>query len=123
MENQQKNQESIEPIPEKLANYIKVHQPDFKAIENLLVNNTTPQWGFDSAWIEKSDLKGGSSPLSKQMNGVSLWYLENLIIINILDKQSLPTADISRDLVAIERIQQSFQSQPSLVGQLFGRFG
>lgn len=120
---QQKDWESIEPIPEKLANYIKVHQPDFNAIETLLMNNVIPQWGFDSAWIEKSDPKGGDSPLSKQMNIFPLWQLENLIISDILDKNSLPNADISRELIAIERIQQSLQSQPSLIGQLISRIG
>jgi hypothetical protein len=118
LDNQLKTKESIEPIPEKLVSYIKFHQADINTIETLLMNNPVPHWGSDSAWIEKSDPKGGDSLFSKWMNEFHLWYLENLIIINIFDKQSLPTTDISRDLVAIERIQQSFQSLPSLVGQL-----
>lgn len=56
---------SIEPIPEKLVNYLKVHQTNINAIETQLINNPIPQWGSDSAWIEKSDPKGGDSPSSK----------------------------------------------------------
>jgi hypothetical protein len=45
------------------------------------------------------------------------------MIFNIIDKQLLPSVDISRDLAAIEKMQQSFQIQPSLIPQLAARMG
>jgi hypothetical protein len=117
----QKTQESIEPIPDKLSSYLKSHQADIDAIEAHLVNNPIPEWGSDSAWVEKSDRKGGDRPFSKWLNIFDIANTENLMIINILNKYTQPNVDISRDLAGIEKIQQSIQAQPSLVGQLMSR--
>ena len=119
LDKQQKSKESIEPISANLENYLKTHQADIEAIENYLVDNPIPQWGSDSGWVEKSDPKAGDSPFSKWINGFHLLNTQNILIVNILDKQRSATIDISRNLAAIERIQQSFQAQPSLVGQLY----
>jgi hypothetical protein len=117
----QKTQESVEPIPDKLSSYLKSHQADIDAIEAHLVNNPIPEWGSDSAWVEKSDRKGGDNPFSKLLNIFDLTNIENLMIINILDKYTQPNVDISRDLAGIEKIQQSIQAQPSLIGQWMSR--
>ncbi len=114
---------SIEPPPDKIASYLKTHQADIEAIETHLVNNPMPDWGSDSGWIEKSDPKAGDSPLqSKSMAYIPLGTIHNLIVVNILYKQ-LSKVDISSNLAAIEKIQQSFQAQPSLLGQLISRIG
>jgi hypothetical protein len=123
LDKQLETKDLIEPFPDKLANYLKKHKTDIEAIETHLIDNPIPQWGSDIGWIEKSDLKAGDSPYSKWMNGFNLWYIENLMMLNILDRHSFPNTDISRDLAAIEKIQQSFQSQPSLVPQLIARLG
>jgi hypothetical protein len=114
---------SIEPPPEKLAIYLKTHQTDIEAIETHLVNNPIPDWGSDSGWIEKGDPKAGDSPLqSKSITYLPLFSIHNLIAVNTIYKQ-LPNVDISGNLAAIEKIQHSFQSQPSLIGQLVSRIG
>jgi hypothetical protein len=123
LDKQLKTKEFIEPFSDELANYLKKHKTDIETIETHLIDNPVPQWGSDIGWIEKSNPKAGDSPYSTGINGFNLWYMENLMILNILDRQSLPNADISRDLAAIEKIQQSFQSQPSLVSQLVARIG
>jgi hypothetical protein len=124
LDKQLETKELIEPFSDELANYLKKHKTDIAAIETHLINNPIPQWGSDIGWIEKSDPKAGDSPYTtKFTNGFNLWYVENLMILNVLDQHSLPNIDISRDLDAIEKIQQSFQSQPSLVLQLFARIG
>lgn len=120
---QLETKELIEPFPDKLANYLKKHKTDIEAIETHLIDNPVPQWGSDVGWIERSDLKAGDSLYSKWINGINLLYIENLMILNVIDRQSLPNADISRDLAAIEKIQQSFQSQPSFFLQLVARIG
>jgi hypothetical protein len=118
-----KIESSIEPLPPKLSSYLKTHQAEIEAIENHLINNPIPNWGADSGWIAKSDPKAGDSPISKLTNGLQLLNTENIMIINILDKQRSSNTDISRDLAAIEKIQQSFQSQSSFIVQLFSRIG
>jgi hypothetical protein len=123
LDKQLETKELIEPFPDKLANYLKKHKADIESIETHLTDNPIPQWGSDIGWIEKSDLKAGDSPYSTGLNGFHLWYIENLMIFNALDKQLLPNANISRDLAAIEKIQQSFQIQPSLISQLVARIG
>jgi hypothetical protein len=120
---QLENKELIEPFSDELANYLKKHKTNIEAIETHLIDNPTPQWGSDIGWIEKSDLKAGDSPYSIPLNSLNLWYIEDLMIFNILDKQLIPNVDISKDLAAIEKIQQSFQAQPSLIPQLAARIG
>lgn len=123
LDKQLETKESIEPFPDLLKNYLKKHQPEIEAIETHLINNPIPQWGADTGWIEKSDLQAGDSPYSIPTNSLTIWYVENLTILNLLDKQSLPNTDIDRDLAAIEKIQQSFQTQPSLISHLAARLG
>lgn len=124
LDKQLKTKELIEPFSDELANYLKKHKTDIAAIETHLIDNPIPQWGSDIGWIEKSDPKAGDSPYTtKFINGFNLWYIENLMMLNVLDRQSLPNANISRDLAAIEKIQQSFQSQSSLFLQLISRIG
>jgi hypothetical protein len=114
---------SIEPPSEKLASYLKTHQAEIEAIETHLVNNPIPEWGSDSGWVEKIDPKAADSPFSKWMNYIHLATIDNLIVVNTLYKQQLPNVNISSDLTALENIQQSFQAQPSLLGQLISRIG
>jgi hypothetical protein len=124
LDKQLETKELIEPFSDELANYLKKHKADIAAIETHLIENSIPQWGSDLGWIEKSDPKAGDSPhITKFINGFNLWYIENLMMLNVLDQHSLPNADISRDLAAIEKIQQSFQSEPSLFLQLISRIG
>ncbi len=123
LDKQLETKDLIEPFPDKLANYLKKHKTDIGAIETHLIDNPIPQWGSDIGWIEKSDLKAGDSPYSIPLNSINLWYVENLMIFNIIDKQLLPSVNISRDLAAIEKMQQSFQIQPSLISQLVARIG
>jgi hypothetical protein len=120
----QKIEDSIETLPTELSSYLKTHQIDIEAIENHLINNPIPNWGADSGWIARGDLKAGDSPVSSTWNdGFQLLNIENIMIFNILDKQRFSNFDISSDLAAIERIQQSLQSQLSLVGHLYSRIG
>jgi hypothetical protein len=123
LDKQLATKESIEPFPDLLVSYLKRHQPEIEAIETHLINNLTPQWGSDLGWIANSDLQAGDSPYSQQMNSLNIWYVENLMMLNLLDKQLLPNIDIDRDLAAIEKIQQSFQTQTSLISQLVARLG
>ena len=118
-----KTEDSIEPIPNKLATYLKTHQADLDAIETHLATNPIPEWGIDG-WIAQSDPKVEDSQLFSQLiNFMSIANLENLTIVNLIDKQQQPNANLSRDLVAIEKIQQSISSQQSLMGQLISRVG
>ncbi len=117
-------EDSKELIPAQLSNYLKTHQTDIQVIETHLINNPIPEWGSDSAWIEKGDPKAGDSPVrSKATYYFSLVNLQKLMIANTFNKHRLPNVDISNGLFAIEKIQKSFQSQPSLIGQLISRIG
>jgi hypothetical protein len=119
-----KTDSSIEALPNKLSSYLKTHQTDIQAIETQLINNPIPEWGSDSGWIEKSDPKAGDSLLrSKPINYLSIANIEHVMIINIFDKLQVLNTSISSDLAALEKIQQSLQAQPSLIGQLISRIG
>jgi hypothetical protein len=118
-----KTEDSIEPIPTKLATYLKTHQAELEAIETHLATNSLPEWGTD-LWIAQSDPQAENSPLlSKLMNVFSLAHVQNLTIANLLEKQQQPSVDLARNLVAIEKLQLSVRSQQSLVGQLIGVIG
>ena len=118
-----KTEDSIEPIPNKLATYIKNHQADLDAIETHLVTNPIPKWGND-AWIAQREPQAENSPLLSQlMNTFSLAHLQNLTILDLLDKQQRPNADLSINLVTLEKLQQSIRSQQSLMGQLISIIG
>jgi hypothetical protein len=111
-----------EPIPTKVLAYLKTHQADLDAIETHLATNPVPEWGVNS-WIEQGDITTKNNPLWSQMiNVMSISKLENLVIVNLLNKQQ-PNVDLSRNLVALEKIQKSVQPQQSLVGQLVSIIG
>jgi hypothetical protein len=119
-----KTDSSIEALPNKLSSYLKIHQTDIQAIETQLIDNPIPEWGSDSGWVEKSDPKAGDSFLrSNPINYLSIANIENVMIINILDKLQTPNPIISSDLAALGKVQQSLQAQPSLIGQLISRIG
>jgi hypothetical protein len=119
-----KTDSSIEALPNKLSSYLKAHQTDIQAIKTQLINNPIPEWGSDSGWVEKSDPKAGDSFLrSNPINYFTIANIEHVIIINILDKLQTPNPIIYSDLAALEKIQQSLQAQPSLIGQLISRIG
>jgi hypothetical protein len=118
-----KTEDSIEPISDKILTYLKKYQPDLDAIETHLATNPIPEWGTDG-WIAQSDPKAENSPLFSQLiNTLSITHLENLIIVNMLDRQQQPNADFSKNLVTLEKLQQSIQSQQSLMGQLTRTIG
>lgn len=113
-----KTEDSIDPIPGKIATYIKNHQADLDAISTHLANNQTPEWGNDT-WLSQRDPKADDSPLFSQLpNFLSINNLKNLAIANLLDKQQQPNADFTKDLITIKKLQQSTHPQQSLVGQL-----
>ncbi len=119
-----KTDSSIEALPNKLSSYLKTHQTDIQAIKTQLIDNPIPEWGSDSGWVEKSDPKAGDSFLrSNPVNYFSIANIEHVIIINILDKLQTPNPIISSDLAALEKMQQSLQTQRSLLGQLVSRIG
>jgi hypothetical protein len=118
-----KTEDSIYPLPTQLSNYLRHHQASIVAIETHLIDNPLPQWGVDLDWIQQSNLNTENNSVSPLLRYLDILNTEKLLIVNILDKQQLPNADLSRDLAAIEKIQQSIQSQPSFIGQLVSRIG
>jgi hypothetical protein len=61
--------------------------------------------------------------LLSELRGFDLINIENLFLAKVIAQQQLPNADIARDLEAINKIQQSMQTQSSLVGQVLSRIG
>jgi hypothetical protein len=119
----EKTEDSLEPISKKILTYLKNHQTDLDAIETHLATNPIPEWGTDG-WIAQSDPKAENSPLFSQLiNTGSITHLENLVIVNMLDRQQQQNTDFSRNLVTLEKLQKSIQSQQSLMGQLIRTIG
>jgi hypothetical protein len=61
--------------------------------------------------------------LLSELRGFDLSSIENLLLAKVIAQQQLPNPDISRNLEAINKIQQSMQTQSSLVGQVLSRIG
>ncbi len=61
--------------------------------------------------------------LLAELRGFDLINIENLLLAKVIEQQQLPNANIARDLAAIDKIQQSIQTQSSLIGQVLSRIG
>ncbi|WP_295621179.1 hypothetical protein [Chamaesiphon sp. GL140_3_metabinner_50] len=118
-----KTEDSVEPIPAKILTYLKNHQADLDAIETHLATNPLPEWGTDG-WIAQSDPKIDNSPLfTQKIDTMGISHLESLTILKMLDRQQQPNTDFSKNLATLEKLQQSIQSQQSLMGQLTSIIG
>ena len=61
--------------------------------------------------------------LLSELRGFDLINIENLLLAKVIKQQQLANTDISKDLEAIDKIQQSIQTQSSLIGQVLSRIG
>jgi hypothetical protein len=65
----------------------------------------------------------GDSPFNEaEKNLLSLLSVNDIIIVNIVNKYQSPNAVITQDLLALERLVQSLQSEPSWFGQALARY-
>jgi hypothetical protein len=110
-----KTEADLQKIPDQLVRYLQQHQQDIEAIEEQLAKGAVPMWGSDSRWLAKYD---HSAPPT---NLLSLLSVNDVIITNIINKYQSPNAVITQDLLALERLVQSLQSEPSLYGQAVAR--
>ncbi len=114
-------EDSILPFPAKLHAYLDSHQADITAIQDRLLGSTLPNWGSDSAWVERSDLNAGDSRYVEWPNYLTVRLVSKLLIANIFERQQAPDREILQQLKAIKNLSQSFQKQPILLGQLITR--
>jgi hypothetical protein len=114
-------EDSILPPPAKLHAYLNSHQADITAIQDRLLGSTLPNWGSDSAWVERSDLNAGDSRYVEWPNYLTVRLVSKLLIANIFDRQQAPDREILQQLKAIKNLSQSLQKQPILLGQLITR--
>jgi hypothetical protein len=115
--------DSYHATPAKLKEYLQEHQADIEAIENHLLTKPLPQWGTDLSWLEKDNPNGGDKASSTWTKYLSLNELQRILAVNILDKNQSPKTEISKDLIALERILQSLQNQATEEGQFASRTG
>jgi hypothetical protein len=114
-------EDSILPPPAKLHAYLNSHQADITAIQDRLLGSTLPNWGSDSAWVERSDLNAGDSRYVEWPNYLTVRLVSKLLIANIFDRQQAPDREILQQLKAIKNLSQSFQKQPMLIEQIITR--
>jgi hypothetical protein len=118
-----KTEADLQKIPDQLVRYLQQHQQDIESIEERLAKGALPMWGFDSRWLSQGDHRAGDSPSNEaERNLPSLLSVNNLIIANIITKYQSPNTVITQDLLALERLVQSLQSEPSWFGQILARF-
>jgi hypothetical protein len=113
-----KTGDSFLPIPAKLHTYINNHQSEITAIENQLLDRDLPDWGSDSAWIDRSDPNAGDSWTEKIVNYWDLNEVKRLLFLNIIDRQQLPDSDTYRKLQAIGKLNRSLQNQ-TLIDKIY----
>jgi hypothetical protein len=110
------------PVPQlmsyDLAN-IKIRQLITASAENRW-HNSSPELEEKSTALYRSDKE---SSILSELRSFDLINIENLLLARVVEKYQLPNTDISRDLEAINKLQQSIQTQSSLVGQLLSRIG
>ena len=101
-----------------LAN-IDIQQQITTSIQDSLYDSDLKSEGKSLALIKRDK----ENILLSELRGFDLINIENLLLAKVISQQQLPNADVSRDLEAINKIQQSIQTQSSLVGQILSRIG
>ncbi len=119
-----KTEADLQKIPDLLVRYLQQHQQDIEAIEEQLARGAVPMWGSDSRWLGQGDYHAGDSPFNtfETTTLLSLRSVNDVIIANIVNKYQSPNAVITQDLLALERLVQSLQSEPSWFGQELARY-
>jgi hypothetical protein len=118
-----KTENSFLPIPTKLHTYLNNHQSEIAEIENQLLDRDLPDWGSDSAWLDRSDPNAGDSWTVAAPNYWDLNEVKKILVLNIIDLQQLQNSDISqgltaKGLAAIGKLNRSLQN-PILLPKLF----
>jgi hypothetical protein len=101
---------SFLPIPTKLHTYLSNHQSEITAIENQLLDRDLPDWGSDSAWLDRGDPNAGDSWTVEATKYWDLNEVKKILVLNIIDRQQLPDSDTYRKLQAIGKLNRSLQN-------------
>ncbi len=101
-----------------LAN-IDIQQQITSSIQDSLYDPALRSEGESLALMKRDK----ENILISELRSFDLIDIENLLLAKVIEQQQLPNTDISKDLEAIDKIQQSMQTQSSLVGQILSRIG
>jgi hypothetical protein len=101
-----------------LAN-IDIQQQITTSVQDSLYDSELRSEGKSLALIKRDK----ENILLSELRGFDLIKIENLLLAKVIQQQQLANADIARDLETINKIQQSMQTQSSLVGQVLSRIG
>jgi hypothetical protein len=113
-----KGEDSFQPVPAKLHNYLSEHQNYLDIIRNRLINNELPEWGNDSGWIERNDPNAGDAWKSSNVKYFNLIVnIRKLLLVRILDRQKSSNPNNTKDLDAIFKLNQSLHNQRSIDAQ------
>jgi hypothetical protein len=116
--NERLENKSSEPLPVQLSSYLITHRSDLETIKGQLIDLDLPEWGADTRWIDRNDIKAGDSVMFTYTNFLSLLQIQKLLITNIFSEPQLSYVNSSKDLEAIIKLNRSFQSQTLIFGQL-----
>jgi hypothetical protein len=112
-----KGEDSFQPVPAKLHNYLSEHQNYLNIIRDRLINNEFPEWGNDSGWIERTDPNAGDAWKSSNVKYFNLMNIRKLLLVRILDRQKSSNPNNIKDLDAIFKLNQSLHNQRSIYAQ------
>jgi hypothetical protein len=112
-----KGEDSFQPVPVKLHNYLSEHQNYLDIIRDRLINNELPEWGNDSRWIERNDPNAGDAWESSNTKYFDLMNIRKLLLVRILDRQKSSSPNNTKDLDAIFKLNQSLHNQRSIDAQ------
>jgi hypothetical protein len=101
-----------------LAN-IDIQQQITTSVQDSLYDSVLKSEGKSLALIKRDK----ENILLSELRSFNLINIENLLLAKVIEQQQLPNTNISRDLEAIAKIQQSIKTQSSLVGQVLSRIG
>jgi hypothetical protein len=114
-----KTEDSFYPIPNKLHNYLNKHHSEIAEIQSFLIDREIPDWGSDSSWIEKNHPEHKDRIIPKYLSYFNIYRFQKLSIANILDRDNLTKSNVSRELMAINNLNLSLQSQHSASAQFY----
>ncbi|EDX73405.1 hypothetical protein MC7420_1201 [Coleofasciculus chthonoplastes PCC 7420] len=108
-----KPNDNVDPIPDKLRQYLMNNQEKLEAIRQHILNNEVPQWERDMTPIVESDYTFGFP------SHLNLINLQKVILLDVLEKNSRGQLKQAEEMLEVSwRLNQSLRNDYYLISQL-----
>ena len=109
-----KPNDTVDPIPDKLRQYLMNNRENLEAIRQHILNNEVPQWERDITPI----VEGDSTFILPSY--LSLVNLQNVILLDVLEKDSRGQVKQAEEMLEVSwRLEQSLRNEYYVISQLY----